>query len=359
MSPAAGVWVSCGETSGDQRGAELLAARPRQAKPLNYFGIAGPRLRAAGVEPTLAMEDLQTFGVLEALRQAPKNLRALRQATELCRQRRPKLAILVDYGEFHMRLGAKLRQQGTKVFHLAPPKLWAWGAWRSERLRQSADAVGVLFPFEADFYREHGIAAVCVGHPAAAPATKPAATKNKLLLLPGSRPDEILRHHNLVVEGTRALAAETGLQRVYCLAAGQALPAGKLLPPDILLRHCQSPADYADGALAVAASGTVTIELAALGIPHVVCFVTSPLTFALAFRLVNVRWANPVNIAAGKFVVEELVQDAATTTNIEGALRRTWQRRDTVAAELSSLAQTLHKPKGFAEAWQLCDKLLA
>lgn len=348
------IWLSCGELSGDQRAAEFWRARPAALAQAQGFGIAGPHLRAAGVSDELAMESLQTMGFAEVLKRLPQLLGTLEQACRLCERQHPALAILVDYGEFHMRLGKRLRALGIKVFHLAPPKLWAWGAWRVKRLCQSADAVGVLFPFEQKFYEAHGLNAIHVGHPAVEIQRDSSAAADKLLLLPGSRPGEIAAHHDLLLAGSLEPARQSGLKRVYCLAQGQSLPTGAKLPTDVELRVIAGPNDYRDGALAAAASGTVNIELAALGIPHVVVYRTSPASFALAKRLIQTDWANPVNIAAGHALVEEFMQDTATPHNLAGALGRAWRQRQRLSQNLTAFAATLKNSAGLQNAWQHC-----
>lgn len=348
------VWLSCGELSGDQRAAEFWRARPSALAMAQGFGIAGPNLRAAGVKASLPMEDLQTMGFAEVLQRLPILLKNLQRAKQLCQQQKPALAILVDYGEFHMRLGTQLKALGIRVFHLAPPKLWAWGSWRIKRLKQSADAVGVLFPFEKTFYAQHGLSAVHLGHSAAHSAITASSSADKLLLLPGSRPSEIAAHHQLLIAGSQAVAQRYGLKRVYCLASGQTLPSKTKLPPDIELRIIKDPTNYHDGALAAAASGTANIELAALGIPQVVVYRTSAISFALAKRLIQTNWINPVNIAAGQALLEELIQDTATAANLSGALERTWSRRANLSAKLQTLAASLRNPDGFKNAWAHC-----
>jgi lipid-A-disaccharide synthase len=340
------LWISAGETSGDQRAAEFLTALSAE-REAPAFGIAGPQLRAAGVEPVLYSEDLGVMGIAEVLQSLPRTLAALAKATEACRRRRPALAVLVDYGEFHMRLGVRLRRLGIPVFHLAPPKLWAWGAWRTRRLLASADAVGVLFPFEAAFYRDRGIRAVHVGHPIGALTHGEAAAGDTLLLLPGSRPGEWRRHLDLVVAAAAVLRARLPLHPVLGRAPG--MPHTPL-PEWLAVRDVRGPAGFRDGALALAASGTVNLELAALGVPQVVFYRTHPLTAAIGRRLVRLPYVNPLNINAGRDVVPELLQEAATVDALVAAAEDVWHRRQTVAAESRRVLATLDRPAGLREA---------
>lgn len=340
------LWISAGETSGDQRAAEFLAALAAH-RPATPFGIAGPRLRAAGVEAVLKAEDLGVMGIAEVLRSLPRTLAALATAVAECRRRRPALAVLVDYGEFHMRLGARLRRLGIPVFHLAPPKLWAWGAWRVGRLRQSVDAVGVLFPFESAFYEERGIQALHVGHPVGALAAGPAADGNALLLLPGSRGSEWRRHLDLVVAAADRLRRELPLRPVLGRAPGM---PDVVLPDWLTIRDVHGPDAFRDAALALAASGTVNLELGALGVPQVVFYRTHAVTAAIGRRLVRLPFVNPLNINAGRAVVPELLQEAASVDALVAAAQDVWSRRTEVADHSRRVLATLHRPTGLRDA---------
>lgn len=348
------VWISAGELSGDARAAEFAAALCAQRAAM-LFGIAGPRLRALGVEPILEMEALQGIGIVEALRTAPTALAALRKAEQACRERRPKLAVLVDYGEFHLRLGKRLKRLGIPVFYLGPPKLWAWGEFRIARLKAAADRVGVLFGFEVAFYRSHGIDAMHVGHPAAAWLDYPRpAVRDKLLLLPGSRPSELNAHLAPLLAAVARLPRDFPL--VPLLGLAPTLPKPKL-PRSVGLRRITSPADFADGAVALAASGTVNLELAALGVAQAAIYVVHPLTYALGYALVRTPWLNPVNIAARAPVLPELRQDQVCGERLAAMAVALAANRSRHAARAEAVLRKLRRDDGMARAaaaaWEL------
>lgn len=349
------LWISAGETSGDQRAGEFLAAL-RAVRDTPAFGIAGPRMRAAGVEAVVESEALQVMGIAEVLRSIPALRRVLMTSVAACTARRPALAVLVDYGEFHMRLGAQLRARGIPVFHLAPPKLWAWGAWRTRRLKKSADAVGVLFPFEQAFYEARSIRAVHVGHPAGALTLDAPATGNALLLLPGSRRSEWNAHLPLLVEAADRLRGPLGLRPVLGRAPG--MPA--FTPPSWLeLRDIASPTDFSDAALALAASGTVNLELGAQAIPQVVVYRVHPLTAAIGRRLVRLPYVNPLDLCAGRELVPELLQEAASVDRLTAAAEAVWARRSEIGTESRRVVAGLHRPDGLREAAELAWSLAA
>ncbi|RMF16239.1 MAG: hypothetical protein D6761_06640 [Candidatus Dadabacteria bacterium] len=349
------LWISAGELSGDQRAAELFRARPDRLADIAAFGITGPNLAAAGVESVGTIDRFSAMGLGEVMRLLPRAIRLLTRADRACRKRRPAAAILVDFGAWHMQLGQRLRRQQIPVFHLAPPKLWAWGTWRARTLQRSADAVGVLFPFEVPFYERLGLEVVHVGHPAAAHHVV-RGDASRLLLLPGSRPAEVAAHLPIMLKATEKLATRAGLRRTLCLPPNVQPP--QPLPGDVELRRVHGPEAFGDGAIAVAASGTVNIELAALGIPFVACYRMAETTFRVGMPLVRVRWLNPVNLSAGNLVVEELVQDAMTALNLERALSRTWERRAAISTELEHVAASLRRPDGLAACWEVLSRWL-
>jgi len=343
------IWISAAEPSGDRLAASLLDALNAQIQ-VAAGGIAGPCLRARGVTPVGDINALSVMGLTDPLVRLAGIRRLFQRAVTWTQMQRPAAAVLVDGGEFHLRLGRQLRRHGVPVFFLAPPKLWAWGRGRIRRLRQAANAVGVLFPFEAPFYRARGLATTFVGHPAAALTPRKTAPPARLWLLPGSRPAEVRRHLPLMVAAAQRIADQLGLQptvgRVEHLDAGHYRGVPAAWPVQIL----HVPEDLASGQLALAASGTVNLELAALGIPHVVVYRMHPLGFRLARQLVDLPWANPVNLVADADVVVERLQNAATPARIAQDLWATWQVRTQQMQRLADVAAALVAPHGYANA---------
>lgn len=341
------LWISVGEPSGDQRGAELIEVL-RQHWQGPMFGIPGPALRRLDVEAIAPMEDLRSIGIAEVAGSLGRTLATLRGAVTACRQRQPAVAILVDYGEFHMRLGKQLRALNIPVFHLAPPKIWAWGHWRIRRLQQSADAVGVLFPFERTFYERYEIPAVEVGHPVAELLDQPPGRGDELWLLPGSRPSEWRRHVDLMVAAADRLRDRLPLRPILGRAPG--LGYRPSLPAWLEVRDVTGATDFAHAGLALAASGTVNLELAALGIPQVVVYRTHPLTGLIGLLLVRLPWINPLNLCADEAVVPELLLHRARPRTVADAAESVWSRRDEVRNRSRETVRTLRRPQGLQAA---------
>ncbi len=344
------IWISAGETSGDERGSEFLTALTEMSD-YDAIGIAGPRLRAQGVQTIRRMEDLQGFGIAEVIRHIPGTFRILQQSVRTCKRERPDAAVLVDYGEFHMRLGRQLRRLGIPVLHIAPPKLWAWADWRVRRLARSADLLGVLFPFEKTWYERRGFDVVAIGHPVCRLLETPANDDaDRLLILPGSRPSELDRHLGLFIQSAVGVADQLGLRPVLCVAPGMELRARQVPEPTIEIRNVNNCESYRDGALALAASGTVNLELAAMGVPQVVCYRTSSLTYLAGNALVGLNWINPVNINAGRPVIPELLQKQANVGQIQQALQMVFSDRDSRIAAARSVVASLARPDGMSQA---------
>jgi lipid-A-disaccharide synthase len=241
------------------------------------------------------------------------------------------VAILVDFPGFNMRLGRKFKQMGIPVIHYIAPKLWAWGAWRSKKLKKSQDCLASILPFEVEWFKERGIKASYVGNPSAVACQDGWSSQQLkdrlgmeesgrlLALLPGSRPSEISRHASLLSEAYLEIRKKyPDLKAVTSRAPGvtdnQLMPlihAGVM----VIDRMESGYAMRADAAIAV--SGTATLELALWDVPSVLVYRSSPGTVWLARRLVQTKCAGLANILLGdKPVMPELIQEYATVKNI-------------------------------------------
>jgi len=320
------VFLSAGEASGDAHAAALaravLAARP----DVRIRGVGGPCMAEAGVELLGSLQGLQAMGLFEAAGTIPAHLAALRTIARELRARPCDLVVLVDYPGFHRRVAAVARARGVPVLQYIAPQLWAWGAWRLGGYRRVVSHTAVILPFEEAFFHARGVAATFVGHPLLErPAVGRTAARRGLDLpggtpvlglFPGSRTSEIRALWPSMREAARHLRATHPDLRV-CVAADAATP----LPGfDTIAAVRASAAVVAAAAdVAIAKSGTTTLELALAGTPHVVAYRMHPVTYLAARRLVAVRWIGLVNLLLNRAVVPELVQDAATPEALAGA----------------------------------------
>ena len=337
------IFISAGEASGERYGALLIEALKQSlaqgARTANFVGMGGPSMAAAGLESVVRAEDMAVMGITEVVRHLPRIYREFRKLKQSLRDRRPDVAVLIDFPDIHFRLARELRALGVPVIFFVSPQLWAWKKHRIKLVQKYVDRMLVIFPFEEPFYREHGVAVEFVGHPLADLAP-PSVTRDEFAaantldpaqrwigLLPGSRAKEIRDNLPEMLNAARELAGRHDrgtLQFVLPLAttlnAAQREFVARLLQehgkglPVRLVDDARSALLHAHAS--VVASGTATVEAALIGNPFVVVYRVSPITYAIAERVVSVPHVAMANLIAGKRVVPELIQKEFTASNI-------------------------------------------
>jgi lipid-A-disaccharide synthase len=353
------LFISAGEASGEHYGALLIDAIQRQLAPkgirAELFGMGGPRMVDAGLDRVVRAEDMAVMGVTEVIRHLPRIYREFRKLRQSIRDRRPAVAVLIDFPDIHFKLAAECHRLGIPVIFFVSPQLWAWKKHRIKLVRKYIDRMLVIFPFEESFYRNQGVQAEFVGHPLAElplPSTtrQQFAAQNDLdpartwiALLPGSRPGEIRDHLPEMIKAARGLAfpqsAATHPTETYefLLPLAPTLDATQRGEVSKLIENCRGelplgtmPIRLVEDARAalyharasVVASGTATVEAALIGNPFVVVYRVSPLTYAVAKRVVDVPHVAMANLIAGKRAVPELIQHDFTASNIVQELKR-------------------------------------
>ena len=348
------IFISAGEASGEHYGAllaaELLRKAALQGQTVKLIGMGGPQMQAAGVERIVRAEDMAVMGFTEIVVHLPRIYREFRKLKRAIRARRPSVAVLIDFPEIHFRLAKEFRRSGVPVIYFVSPQIWAWKQHRIKLVREFVDRMLVIFPFEEKFYRDRGVPAEYVGHPLA-DLPQPAVTREQFAaenhldpartwigLLPGSRLPEIRNHLPEMLKAAQTLSASQSS------AAAPAGPYEFLIPLASTLDAAQRAAvlqlarehgsglavrlvDDARPALfhsraSVVASGTATVEAALIGNPFIVVYRVSPLTYAIARRVVKVPHVAMSNLIAGKRVVPELIQHGFTAANIVQQLMR-------------------------------------
>lgn len=335
------LFVSAGEPSGDLHGAALVEALRDRFPGARITGFGGPRMAAAGAELRWRMEGYTALGLVEVLGKIPRHWRLLGQMRRLFRTGAIDLVIVVDYPGFHLRVAEAAQAAGIPVLYYVAPQLWAWWPGRARRLARAVDAMAVILPFEAGFFRTVGIEAEFVGHPLTeAPRPSRAAARQalgigpdvKVLgLFPGSREGELHRLWPAFRDAGRRLLEAGRCDQV--LVAGTA--DGKYPEPGpITLVRGQTAAVLAAADAGLAKSGTTTLEAALADLPMVVAYRVHPVTARLAQRMLRVDWLSLVNLVAGRQVVPELWQDEVTGVALERAV---WPLLD--AADPATIAQ--------------------
>jgi len=322
--------ISAGEASGDYYAALLLTELRKRWPETEFFGCAGAHLRAAGLRPVIRAEDLAVVGIAEVVGHLPRIWRRFRELLAAARREKPDLAILTDAPDFHFRVAKKLKKMGIPVVYLVAPQVWAWREHRVKTMRRIIDRLLCIFPFEEAFFRARDVPVTYIGHPLAG-RVKPELSRAKFFqkhnlrperqlvtVLPGSRPSEVLRHVPALVRAAEILSKDRELSFIlpaspHCGAAFFDTPlAGspiRAIEGDAwdAMAHCD---------LALAASGTVTVEAALLGAPMVTFYKVTPLTYAIGKPLVKVPFFSMVNLIAGRRIVPELIQGDMTGERI-------------------------------------------
>lgn len=322
------VFLSAAEASADQHGAHLLRELAARV-PVEAWGVGGERLRSEGLRTVADAEELSVMGLFEVLEHLPRLWRIARRVRRHALELRPQVAVLIDSPDFHLPLARHLARGGIPVVLYVSPQLWAWRSGRVKHIRRHVRKVLCILPFEVEFYRQHGVDAVFVGHPlvdelAPVMARLPEAREHAVALLPGSRRHEVQALLPVMAEAFRSLRAQNpGLVGKIIVAPG--LSTGELQPllgPDrsgLVFVEADRYRELGACRAAFVASGTATLVCALLGVPMAVTYRLHPVSFALASRLVKVAHVGLVNLVAGERVAPELVQDALSPASLAEA----------------------------------------
>jgi lipid-A-disaccharide synthase len=330
------ILISAGEASGDLY-ASLVAGQLRALSPdIDFFGCTGPQLRAAGVRTVVDSASLAVVGLLEVVAHIPRVYGEYRKLLASARAEKPDLAILTDSPDFHLRVARRLHRQGIPVVYLVAPQVWAWRRGRLKQMRQTLERVLCIFPFEEEFFRREGVRAVYIGHPLAG-LVRPALTRDEFFrkhalaadrplvtVLPGSRRGEAARHLPALVDAAARIGRERAANWVLPASAtsGAAFFRERLQGSPIRAIEGESWDAMAHADLALAASGTVTVEAALLGTPMVTFYKVTAASWLAGKFLVDVPFYSMVNLIAGRAVVPELMQSQMTGERIADEVLR-------------------------------------
>ncbi|NQY02929.1 MAG: lipid-A-disaccharide synthase [Halieaceae bacterium] len=340
------IGILAGEASGDILGSRVVAALRSRVPDLIVEGIGGPLLAQQGLDSLFPMERLSVMGFVEPLKRLPELLNIRKRVFEHFRDNPPDLFLGIDSPDFNLTLERQLRECGIPVAHLVSPTVWAWRQKRIHRIARSVDLMLCLFPFEQDIYQQHDIPCRFVGHPladelplqpdrdAARAGLGIASDTTVLAVLPGSRGGEVAALAPLFLEVVRRLKATHPALHVLMPAANSErmvqlkalLAQTQDLPVTLVQGESREVMAAADAVLL--ASGTATLEAMLLKRPMVVAYRMSSLSWALVIRLVQTPFAALPNILAGKALVPEFIQDAATAEGIASAVNEILEGTD-------------------------------
>jgi lipid-A-disaccharide synthase len=325
----ANVMISCGEPSGDLY-AGALARELRELDPSGRVtGLGGEHLREAATDLVGDYRGLTVTGLVEVLRVLPRSWRMYRQLLHEAAVRRPDVFVAIDFPDFNCRVAAALKRRGVPVVYYVSPQIWAWRPGRLRTLKALVDEMLVIFPFEEEIYQRAGVRVRFVGHPLvdlvhvhenratflASIGLKPDAPT--VALLPGSRPNELRQILPRLLRAASLIAARLpDVQFVLARAPNldemlfAPMAAAGLRAAAIVERQADSALAASD--VALAASGTATVQAALHGCPMVIVYRLAPLTYRLGRPFVHVDMFGMVNLVAGRQVMPELIQDRFT-----------------------------------------------
>ena len=330
------VMICTGEASGDLHGASVAAALTGMAPEIELFGMGGSHMRQAGVDIVYDIADIGVMGFVEIFWNLPKFFRLRAYLSQIMDERRPDVLVLIDYGGFHMALAQVAKKKNIPVVYYICPKAWVWGKWRAKAIAGWVEKVAAIFPFEADIYREAGASVTFVGHPLV-DIVKPSMDKEAayrhfgadpakplLLLLPGSRYQEVGSLLEIMLASARKVQEKIPDCQFF-MPIAPTIPQERIesavnasgVPVTFTRNSTYNLMQLAD--CAIAASGTVTLEAALMGLPSVIIYRVQPATYWLVRAVANVSHVGLPNIVIGRRILPELIQDEVTADNVSKA----------------------------------------
>lgn len=330
------IMMSAGEASGDMHAAAVAAELKRIMPDADLFGMGGADMRKSGVRIIYDIENLGIIGVVEVIRHIPFFFRLRAFLKKAMVEEKPDVLVCVDYPGFNMKLAHVAKELGIPVIYYIAPTIWAWNKGRAKNIVRDVEQVASIFPFEAEAYRKAGARVTFVGHPLA-DTVKPSMSfeeamdyfhgnpdKKKVLLMPGSRKNEVAGLLPVMIQAAEKLAEKEECQFF--------IPRASTISKEMLLSIIGKTSlsiEITEGhqydlmqicTACVASSGTATLETALMELPTVLVYKLAPFTWFLANLLVHVKYAGLPNLLLGREVTPELLQDRARAENIVSIL---------------------------------------
>ncbi|HEY2329986.1 MAG TPA: lipid-A-disaccharide synthase [Verrucomicrobiae bacterium] len=363
-----------GEASGDLLAAELVSALREKLPDAKFFGAGGAKMSAAGVELAFDMTQHAVIGFTDVLKNILKFRRLFNQLLSLAIERKPDVIIGVDYGGFNLRFGQAVKkyvrenpfsQWNPKIVQFVSPQVWASRPGRADKMARDYDLLLSIFPFEKDWYakRVPKLRVEFVGHPMIGrfnsegrvprvPNLYESGTRGArpsgILLLPGSRKSELKKHLPPMLAALKTIQEKLPTVKAKIVLPNPALmQLAKSLGAEVEIQIGELPWALAEADVAIASTGTVTMECAFFGVPTVTLYKTSWLTYQIAKRIVTVKSLTMPNLLAGEMVYPEFIQNDATPENISRAALELLQdeaRRQKIKVQLGKIISSLGEP---------------
>ncbi len=354
------VFLSAGEASGDQHGAELARELRLRLPGARLVGLGGSRMAAQGVELLANLDRLAVLGFAEVVGRLPDLLALRRQVFRALERLSVDLVVPIDYPGFNLPLCRHSRRLGIPVLYYIAPQVWAWKERRARHLAEWANEVCVILPFESDLLKAYGAKVSFVGHPLLDQKTTAGGSDDLVLgLFPGSRRQEVERMLPVFLEAANLVVAERPNLRVMVARATDLpdrvyddCPGHLLAAPDVVVGNSRA---------AITKSGTITLQLAISRVPMVVGYRVHPVTYGIGKRLVRVDHIALVNLVAGEEIVREHIQAAMTPEALaREALRLIdhTEARTRMVERLGVVRDRLGQPGAASRVADACERLL-
>ena len=366
------ILISAGEASGDIHAAAVTAALKQIDSSVEVFGMGGDALRAAGGEVLFDIKDHGVMGFVEVTKKLPDLFKLRSDFARVMDERKPDCLVVVDYPGFNMKLAKVAHDKGIPVVSYIAPSAWAWNKGRAKNVAKIVDKVACIFPFEYDVYKEAGAPVEFVGHPLL-DIVKPAWERTEaeawvgkqpghplVLLMPGSRLMEIEKMLPNLLAGAKLLKKQLPEVQFAMPRAGT-IPLELLQSKikasglDIKITEGHNYDLFSVADLALATSGTVTLEAALCGLPSIIVYRTSALNAFIARRVINIPNIGLPNIVAGRQILPELLQEDFTPANVAKTAVELLapERRPRLEADLAFMKARLGEPGAVKRVAQL------
>lgn len=362
--------IVAGEASGDMHGAKLAQSIKMLAPDIYLFGVGGDAMRAQGVRTIVDAETLAVVGITEVLAKLATIYRGYVTVKKALNCDQPDLLILIDFPDFNFHVAAVAKKLNIPVLYYISPQLWAWRQGRVKKIKRLVDHMAVILPFEATFYRQHHVPVTFVGHPlldgirtSSFDQTSTKAANQPIIgLLPGSREKEIATLLPVMLQAATLIKRRLPAAR-FIISCSESIKAEQMMG---VIGHYKSTLEmeiikgqvaevFKKSELLVAASGTVTLEAALYGVPAIIVYKVSPLSYWLGKRLIKVNHIGLVNLIVKKKLLPELIQNDASPAVIAETVTRMINDRQ----KLSQIKAELHGVKDLLGGAGASDRVAA
>ncbi len=356
-SPSSGkqpvkIMLVAGEASGDQLGGRLMAAIKRKYPDVDFIGVGGPRMIGEGMHSLFSMNEMSVMGLAEVIPHIPRLLRRIRETADLAMTARPDIVVTIDAPDFSFRVGKKLANAGIPLVHYVAPSVWAWRPGRARKIAKFLDHLLALLPFEPPYFEREGLPTTFIGHSAVEERHGGDASRFRaqhgllddskvIAVLPGSRHSEVGRLLPIFRDVVVRLAQD---DPEFCFVMPTVSKVEDVVRQTvaewpvktIVVATDQERRDaFSSAHAALAASGTVSLELGIVGVPHVIGYRVSATSAWLARKLLKIDTVTIINLVLGRKLVPEYLQEDCTADGLYAAMKRLVDPGDARDAQLA------------------------